>query len=138
MYINPSAAVAAFIEDENGNLIVCKRGRDPQKGTLDLPGGFVDNNETAEEAISRELKEELNAEVVSLKYEFSLPNLYTYSGWTLPTLDMFFSCKIKSTANIKPHDDVEAVSFMKRTEIQPELFGLSSIRKAIEKYKNGH
>ena len=131
-YINASAAVAAFIVNEKGDLLVCKRGKEPEKGTMDLPGGFVDENETAEEAISREIAEELNAKVVESDYLFSLPNQYEYSGLTVPTLDMFFSCKLESTMNLKPADDVEDCFFVPLNKVNPELFGLKSIKKAVQ------
>ena len=50
-YLNPSAATAAFIENEQGELLVCRRAKEPSKGTLDLPGGFAD----MEEAVPRPL-----------------------------------------------------------------------------------
>jgi len=131
-YVNASAATAAFIQNENGDLLVCRRAKEPAKGTLDLPGGFVDNDETAEEAIAREIKEELNGEVEKLEYLFSLPNLYEYCGLTVPTLDMFFVCRLKSTENLKASDDVEALEFIPLNKLQPEDFGLKSIRKGVE------
>ena len=107
-YINASAAVAAFIVNASGELLVCKRGKEPEKGTYDLPGGFVDGNESAEEAMSREIQEELNAKVVDAKYLYSLPNKYEYCGMTVPTLDMFFECRLEDTTNLVPSDDVVA------------------------------
>jgi len=136
-YINPSAAVAAFIVNTSGEMLVCRRGKEPQKGTWDLPGGFVDENETAEEAVSREIAEELQATVISSKYLFSLPNEYEYSGMTIPTLDMFYECILENTTNLKPSDDVEDCFFVSMKELNPELFGLKSIRKAVGMYKEG-
>lgn len=135
-YINSSAATAAFIQNRNGDLLVCRRGKEPAKGTLDLPGGFVDGNETGEEAIIREIKEELDGEVKELKYLFSLPNLYEYSGLTVPTLDMIFSCQLQSTDNLKASDDVESFEFVALKDVKPELFGLQSIRKAVTMFLN--
>ncbi|MEI6752179.1 MAG: NUDIX domain-containing protein [Paludibacter sp.] len=130
-FMNPSAAVAAFILNDEGELLVCKRGKEPAKGTLDLPGGFIDDNESAEQAIVREVAEELDAKVIECNYKFSLPNLYLYSGLTIPTLDMFFSCKLEDTKNMKPADDVEDCWFVPINDLNPELFGLNSVSKAI-------
>ena len=57
-YFNSSAATAIFITNRVGELLVVRRAKEPAKGTFDLPGGFVDMYETAEEAIIREVKEE--------------------------------------------------------------------------------
>ncbi|MDD4968032.1 MAG: NUDIX domain-containing protein [Paludibacter sp.] len=130
-YVNASAAVASFIVNAQGELLVCRRGKEPVKGTLDLPGGFVDENESAEEAVSREIAEELQARVTKAKYLFSLPNEYEYSGMTVPTLDMFYECTLEDTTNLKPSDDVADCFFVPLKEVKPELFGLKSIRKAV-------
>jgi len=136
--MNASAAVAAFILNEAGELLVCKRGKEPAKGTLDLPGGFVDDNESAEQAAIREIAEELGANVQETNYLFSLPNQYLYSGLTIPTLDLFFACKLESTDNLKPADDVEDCWFVALNEVNPELFGLDSVRKAVGIFLENH
>ena len=41
-YFNPSAATVALILNEKNELLVCRRAKEPAKGTLDLPGGFID------------------------------------------------------------------------------------------------
>ena len=57
-YFNPSAATVALILNEKNELLVCRRAKEPAKGTLDLPGGFIDMNETGEEGVAREVLEE--------------------------------------------------------------------------------
>ena len=37
-YFNPSAATVAVIVNEKNELLVCRRAKEPAKGTLDLPG----------------------------------------------------------------------------------------------------
>lgn len=133
-YMNPSAAVAAFIRNEKGELLVCKRAKEPAMGTFDLPGGFVDFDETAEQAVTRELDEELQAQVLELKYLFSLPNNYLYSGLTIPTLDLFFECTIQNHNNLQAADDVAGFEFIALSEINSFDFGLHSVRKAVEIY----
>lgn len=131
---NPAAAVAAFIRNEKGELLVCRRAKNPFKGTLDLPGGFCDENENLEQALAREIREELGVSVAQTRYLFSLPNIYNYSNLNIPTLDSFFETTI-SSENLAPADDVAQAFFLPIDEIDPELFGLSSISLAVKRYK---
>lgn len=130
-YANASAAVAAFIQNENGDLLVCRRKKDPAKGTLDLPGGFVDMNETVEEAVKREIMEELNLTVTNIEYLQSIPNEYLYSDMVIHTLDFLFLCKVDNFRNMKAMDDVSEAFFKPVNTISPQEFGLNSIKKGI-------
>jgi len=135
-YFNPSAAVVAFIFNEKGELLVCRRGKEPAKGTFDLPGGFVDMYETAEEALRREVKEETSLVVDTMQYCFSLPNLYLYSGFEVQTLDMFFMCQVQSWTELVPADDVAEAFFLPKADIDVKSFGLASVQKGLEIFLN--
>ena len=89
-FLNPSSANVAFIINAKGELLVERRKENPGKGTLDLPGGFSDISETAEEGVRREVKEETGLTVTNCQYLFSQPNVYRYSGFDVHTLDLFF------------------------------------------------
>ena len=130
-YFNPSSATVAFILNEKKELLVCERAKDPAKGSLDLPGGFVDMHETTEEAIIREVLEETGLAVQKATYLFSIPNIYIYSGFPVHTLDAFLLCKVEDTSHLKAMDDVAASFFVPLNEIKPEKFGLESIRKGL-------
>ncbi len=132
-YFNASSAVVGFIRNDAGDLLVCRRAKNPAKGTLDLPGGFVDMQETAEQALIREIQEELNLQADELKYCFSLPNIYPYSGFEVHTLDMFFECKVTDFSALKATDDVAEAFFIPLKDIDPEQFGLESIKEGIRK-----
>lgn len=62
-YFNPSSATVALILNERDELLVCRRAKEPAKGTLDLPGGFIDMTETSEEGVAREVREETGMKV---------------------------------------------------------------------------
>lgn len=131
-YFNPSSATVAFIVNSRDELLVCRRAKEPAKGTLDLPGGFVDLYETGEEGVIREVKEETGLQVVRTRYLFSLPNLYVYSEFTVHTLDMFFCCEVEDTLHYKAMDDAAALFFVPLKDIRPEEFGLGSIRRGLQ------
>ena len=133
-FLNPSTAVVAFILNEKGEILIEKRKMEPAKGTADLPGGFSDLNETAEESVIREVKEETNLDVTETKYLFSLPNIYLYSGFEIHTLDMFFICRVRELSDIKALDDAAECRWVKPTDINIEDFGLKSIRKGLQKF----
>ena len=134
-YANASASTAAIITNSNGEVLLTTRAFEPAKGKLDLPGGFVDMNETAEEALIRELKEELNIDVCNPQYLFSLPNEYEFSGITVHTLDMFFKVEVDDDIQIKTDDDVASAQFYDLKHVNIEDIGLNSIKKAINKIK---
>ena len=135
-YFNVSAATVAFILNEKDELLVCRRAKEPAKGTLDLSGGFVDMNETGEEGVAREVMEETGLQVVETKYLFSCPNTYLYSGFLVHTLDQFFFCKVKTVDSVQAMDDVAESFWVPVKDIRPELFGLDSIRQGVERFKN--
>lgn len=136
-YINPKAAVVAVITNSDGDILVCRRAKNPAKDTLDLPGGFTDLAETAEEAVIREVKEETGLTVTTVRYLFSLPNIYHYSGLDVHTMDLFFECEVPETKKILAQDDVSEAKFIPRNKIDPEKFGLASIRKGITRIISG-
>lgn len=132
-YFNPVAAVAAVIENEKGEMLVATRSKEPAKGTLSLPGGFVDVYETAEETVCREVFEETGLVVDSVKYLFSIPNIYPFSEVEVHTVDMFFQCQVKDFSKMKAQDDVAKLQFIAREKLNPDDFGLASIRAGIKK-----
>lgn len=135
-YFNPSAATVALILNERNELLVCRRAKEPAKGTLDLPGGFIDMAETGEEGVIREVKEETGMEVSKAEYLFSLPNIYIYSGFPVHTLDQFFRCTVADTLHFKAMDDAADAFFLPLKDIRTEDFGLGSIRKGLGIFLN--
>jgi mutator protein MutT len=56
--------VRAILRDNNGNILFVKRVKNPEKNKWSLPGGKVEAKENPEEAIIREIKEELSLSIV--------------------------------------------------------------------------
>ncbi|MCD8262554.1 MAG: NUDIX domain-containing protein [Bacteroides sp.] len=135
-YFNPSAAAVAFILNHKNELLIARRAKEPAKGTWDLPGGFIDPAETGEEGIRREVLEETGMMAGGVVYQFSLHNVYEYAGFTYQTLDLFYFCQVKDCDHFKADDDVADLFFLPLDAIDPEKFGLMSIRKGMEIFLN--
>lgn len=133
-YLNNSAAVACLIFDAEGRLLLARRAIEPSKGMFDLPGGFVEPMERAEEAIDREIREELNVGVIKKEYMTSFPNEYIFSGFSVFTLDQAFICELESTVAIRPDDDISEVEFVPLNEIKMEELCSDSMRDIIKYY----
>lgn len=134
LFVNASASNVAFIVNGEGALLVERRKCEPAKGTLDLPGGFAEPGETAEEGVAREVLEETGLEVLSSAYLFSLPNVYRYCGIDIPTLDSFFECKVRDVSALKAGDDAAECMWVKPADIHTEQFGLRSVRWGLTQY----
>jgi 8-oxo-dGTP diphosphatase len=61
-YENPLPSAAALVRDDEDGILLVKRGVQPGKGKWALPSGFIEIEETPEEACLRELKEETGLE----------------------------------------------------------------------------
>lgn len=132
-YVNVASAGAIILEYED-KIILTRRNREPSKGKLDLPGGFIDFNETIEEGLKREIKEELNLDVGKLNYLFSFPNKYLFKGVLYFTLDFFFTAKIKSLNDIIVDEENTEYVLLKPGEIKPSELSFDSIKKVISYY----
>lgn len=135
-YFNTSAAAAALIFDAEGRLLMTRRGIQPHKGKLDFPGGFVEHNESAENAITRELKEELGADVKKLNYFGTFANQYEFSGMTVFTLDSTFIVELESLENLKAMDDVASIEFIHPKDINLDDIPFVSMKNTIKALRN--
>jgi NAD+ diphosphatase len=135
-YHNNAAAVAAIITDDKGRILFVERAKDPAKGLLDFPGGFADHGESAEEALKREIIEELNVNIISAKYFCSAANTYEYKSVTYSTVDLAFICEVDDISKAKPADDAQSLLFIAPGKIETKKLAFESTKKIISCYLN--
>lgn len=133
-FVNASAAVAALVTDGKNRLMLVTRGIEPHYGKLDLPGGFVDHNESVETAVKRELFEELGMKVKSVEYISSAPNEYIFSGFSVFTIDMAFEVIPESIDNLKPMDDILEYRFYTENEFNYDDIPAPSINLFVKEF----
>jgi NAD+ diphosphatase len=133
-YINSAAAVTAILESPDGKIVLTKRRYEPQSGFYDLPGGFVDIKERAEDALKREVFEELGIELDKIKFLTSFPNDYVFKGITYFTCDIAFVCPMKDLSGLKPADDVAEALIINPEDINFETISFPSIVNILKHY----
>src|SRR5690348_12396528 len=60
---NSKPCASVIIADNQDNLLMTVRKHEPEKGKLDLPGGFLREGEHPDDGAKREIQEELGVEI---------------------------------------------------------------------------
>ena len=137
--------VVAAIIHKDGKILATKRGYGEFINQWEFPGGKIEDGETKEKALIREIKEELNVEIeitnFALDIEYQYPTFYLKMAC--------YDCIIKSgTPKLLEHNDarwlskeelddvnwipadVDAVSYLKETMFELEV--LEKMKKVDE------
>lgn len=117
-YENPLPAVAVLVFNSKDQLLLVKRSVEPAKGTWCLPGGFIEVDESIEEAAVRELEEEtgLKGKIEGLVDFFSQRSQY-YSAI------LIFGYRVKILGGeLKAGDDAQDAGFYDLDKLPPIAF----------------
>lgn len=136
LYSSATPTVGVFFITGNNEVLLSVRGIDPFKGTLDSFGGFVDENETVEQALAREIKEELGLSPNDYEKPMFLSteiSTYPYGGEDLSVLSMFFWSLLSSSANPIANDDVANLVTVRLSDISLSDIGNNDVRSSIKK-----
>jgi len=154
VYYHNTAAATGCVISSGERLLLLVRDKEPGKGMLDLPGGFVDAGEGALEGLYREIQEELGwsppvpgltasdtgaplTDIFTLIASF--PNVYPYKGIPYNTCDLYFSLCAPGLRieDLRPRQgEIAAIRLVKPEEIDFNEFAFDSTRRAVRAYLN--
>lgn len=136
-YFHNVATAAGIIVDVDGRILLLERARDPRRGRLALPGGFVEPGERAEDAALRECREETGWAPETLEFLASYPNLYLYRGIPYATCDLFFVARAPGLdlAGMDPDPgETGAMRLVECSRVEREDIAFPSTWRAIESF----
>ncbi len=93
---NPKPTVTGLIINKDRKILLSKRTIEPFAGWWDLVGGYMSEKETPEEALRREIKEELGVGCTSLKLLDFFPGSASYKHYEYPVLSVCYLVALDS------------------------------------------
>ena len=129
LFLNVATGVGAVLRCE-GKIAWIERGHDPGKGLLDWPGA-----ENLEEALLRELREELGLVLEQPRYFCSEPNFYPYAGVNYRTVDVFFNLELAQFPDSQLNEEVHALHWLLPSEVDDQAIAFQSVRRAWGRWR---
>ena len=102
-----SIRVSAAVIHRDGKIFATQRGYGEYKGKWEFPGGKREEGESGEEALEREIREELDSKVKIEKLICTTD--YDYPTFHL-TMDVYLSTLIEGKLTLLEHEDAQWVS----------------------------
>jgi ADP-ribose pyrophosphatase YjhB (NUDIX family) len=133
-YDNPLPVASAIVQNKNREILLVLRDRDPHAGNWCLPSGFVELNESVEEAVIRELNEEtgINGKVLRLIDTFSrYNNIYGDLIWVTFEIS-------KKSGKLEPGDDARDAKYFPIDDLPKLAFQANqrAVKRFIENYSD--
>ena len=125
----PTAGCAIVVD---GKALITERGREPEKGRYDVPGGFLSAGEGVLEGLRREVREELGVEIeVSIDDCVSMvPHTYGDEGEYV--LAIGFLARL-ATGDPRAADDVAAIRWVRLDEVDDIEWAWDHDRELVRK-----
>ena len=134
LYLNTTCATGAFLRRQDGKVLFIRRAKEPAQGKLAIPGGFIDEGETAEDGLRREFLEEVGVRLAEITFLCSHPNQYLYGGITYPVLDFFFTALASGEERPEALDAVDSFAWLNPRDVDPAEMAFPSMAYALEVY----
>lgn len=87
-YVNPKVVAGAVVAHQ-GNILLCKRAIEPRLGYWTIPAGYMELNESVEDAVRREAREEACADITLEAL------LAVYTITRLSQVQIFFKARLE-------------------------------------------
>lgn len=126
---NSKPCASVLIPNDQGQVLMTVRARDPDKNKLDLPGGFLNTGEHPNDGARREVKEELGVEIEITDYLGFVIDRYGQDGEY--TLNIGLVAKIISGIP-RAADDVAAIEWIDPKTVTPDRLAFTNNQKFLK------
>lgn len=126
--------VSAAIIKKDENILIAQRGRNKSQGLMwEFPGGKLETNETAEESLVREIKEELNIDI-EVGDRFG-ENIYEYPSGKIKLI-AFHAKWTSGDLKLLEHEKIKWVKVNELTAFEFAPADIPFVEKLGEKWRD--
>jgi 8-oxo-dGTP diphosphatase len=116
-FANRGVSIDAVIT-ENSKVLLIQRGVEPNKGYWGTPGGYVGWDESTEETVAREVKEETNLDVINTKLVgvYSSPTRHPKQ-----VINILYAVEVSKITKLKVGDDASDAKWFPLNKLPPKM-----------------
>lgn len=129
-YGNPIPAAVALVV-RGKKILLGRRAAAPYQGTWDLPGGFLEGDETPEVGLRREIKEELGVGIRTARFLGFFHETYGPRGF--PILAMVYRVRL-APGRLVTASDVSELRWFDRERLPFREISFPSVRRALRQF----
>ena len=128
VHANPAPTASVLLLDDEGSVLLARRGADPGDGLWDLLGGFIEEGEDPLAALRREVAEETSLEIEVEEFVGGFPDRYGDEG--VYTLNLYWTARIAGGELALDDDELREVRWFSADDLPPP--GEFAFRNTLE------
>jgi NAD+ diphosphatase len=134
-YGSSKPTASAVVVDDQGRVLLSRRGVDPAEGKWDLPGGFLEEGEHPIDCLRRELDEEAGVEVEPRDFLGAWVDVY--GDREIRTLNLYWTaCVVQGQP--EPADDVAEFRWFAPDEVPCDELAFAHLPDVLSAFRNQH
>ena len=128
-YENPKIVTGVVAVAPDGRILLCRRAIEPRSGFWTLPAGYMEMNESVEDAARREAREEAGAEL-SLDRVLAI-----YSVPRIGQVQVMFRAQLRNPETIEAGIESEAVALFAWDEVPWDDLAFPTVHWALRHFR---
>jgi ADP-ribose pyrophosphatase YjhB (NUDIX family) len=134
-YACSKPTVGTLCLDDEGRVLLARRGAEPFLGHWDVPGGFLEEGEHPLDAARREFQEEGGVDVEPISFIGAWIDEYGERG--VATLNLYWSARIVG-GELEPADDVAEFRWFAIDEVPHDKLAFNHVGDVLSALRNQH
>ena len=128
-YVNPKIVTGSVATAPDGRILLCRRAIEPRAGFWTLPAGYMEMNESVEDAARREAREEAGADLTLDRV------LAIYSVPRIGQVQVMFRARLRNPETIEAGIESEAVGLFAWDEVPWDELAFPTVHWALRHFR---